>query len=76
MAFPTNIFALELGDTPWQVLKRLALFGISYGPIPQHIAFILDGNRRYAKQLSLPIATGHAAGADKLFDACFQIHIP
>jgi len=33
--------------------------------IPNHIAFIQDGNRRYAKQLGIDTARGHRAGADK-----------
>lgn len=33
--------------------------------IPNHIAIILDGNRRYARMLGLDIADGHRAGADK-----------
>jgi tritrans,polycis-undecaprenyl-diphosphate synthase [geranylgeranyl-diphosphate specific] len=33
--------------------------------IPNHIAIIMDGNRRYAKMLGLDTAKGHRAGADK-----------
>jgi len=36
--------------------------------IPDHIAFILDGNRRWAKKRSLPIALGHKKGAETLMD--------
>lgn len=32
-------------------------------PTPQHIAIIMDGNRRWAKKYSLPVALGHASGA-------------
>ena len=35
-------------------------------PIPQHIAIIMDGNRRWAKSLSLPVALGHASGARRV----------
>jgi undecaprenyl diphosphate synthase len=34
------------------------------GPIPEHIALIMDGNRRWAKQKGLPTAYGHWKGAD------------
>ncbi len=35
--------------------------------VPRHIAMILDGNRRWAKQLGLETAAhGHRAGADKI----------
>jgi len=31
--------------------------------VPQHIAIIMDGNRRWAKKVGLPAAVGHASGA-------------
>lgn len=34
----------------------------------QHIAFILDGNRRWARQHALPIAVGHKKGAENLIE--------
>ena len=33
---------------------------------PKHIAIIMDGNRRWAKQKKLPIKLGHKTGADTL----------
>ena len=41
--------------------------------LPQHIAVIMDGNRRWARQRGLPKAIGHASGAKRvrnLVDAC------
>ena len=38
----------------------------SCSPIPNHIAFVCDGNARWARQHHLPVAAGHAAGADRL----------
>ncbi len=35
-------------------------------PAPQHIAIIMDGNRRWAKQRGLPRTLGHAAGARRV----------
>lgn len=34
--------------------------------IPRHIAIIMDGNRRWAKEHGLPIKKGHKAGADAI----------
>lgn len=35
--------------------------------VPRHVAMIIDGNRRWARQLGLPNAgQGHRAGADKM----------
>jgi len=33
-------------------------------PVPEHIAIIMDGNGRWAKQRGLPRTSGHAAGAE------------
>ena len=50
-----SAFALEFATT---VLKT--------GPIPKHIAFIMDGNRRFAKQNNLELGEGHIAGFESL----------
>ncbi|MBR2521169.1 MAG: di-trans,poly-cis-decaprenylcistransferase [Oscillospiraceae bacterium] len=34
------------------------------GPVPQHVAIIMDGNGRWAKSRGLPRSAGHAAGAE------------
>ena len=34
--------------------------------IPKHIAIIMDGNRRWAKEHNLPMQAGHKAGAETL----------
>lgn len=44
-------------------------------PAPRHIAFIMDGNGRWAKKRLLPRVAGHASGAlqtRKLVKACAQ----
>ena len=48
-------------------------------PLPQHVAVIMDGNRRWAKKRFMPAALGHAAGAQRVRDivkACAEIGIP
>ena len=42
-------------------------------PVPQHVAVIMDGNRRWASRRGLPKAVGHASGAKRvraLVEAC------
>jgi tritrans,polycis-undecaprenyl-diphosphate synthase [geranylgeranyl-diphosphate specific] len=39
--------------------------GIQTHHVPNHIAIIQDGNRRYAKRLGIDTEKGHRAGADK-----------
>lgn len=41
---------------------------VSSGPMPNHIAIIMDGNRRYAKDLGLETKEGHIAGKEKIRD--------
>lgn len=36
----------------------------SDAPVPRHVAIIMDGNGRWAKQRGLPRAAGHKAGAE------------
>ena len=38
------------------------------GKIPEHIAVIMDGNRRWAKQKNLPVKMGHREGALRVTD--------
>jgi undecaprenyl diphosphate synthase len=45
----------------------------------KHIAFIMDGNRRWAKKNGLPVAAGHKKGAEtliKIVEAVKDIGIP
>ncbi|CCF55499.1 hypothetical protein KAFR_0A00610 [Kazachstania africana CBS 2517] len=35
---------------------------ISVGPVPYHVSFIMDGNRRFAKSSNLSLQRGHEAG--------------
>jgi undecaprenyl pyrophosphate synthase len=47
-------------------------------PVPRHIAFILDGNRRYAEARQLRKVEGHAYGYRRLIDAlewCLQLGV-
>ncbi|KAL1776712.1 dehydrodolichyl diphosphate synthase complex subunit DHDDS isoform X1 [Sigmodon hispidus] len=39
---------------------------IKAGPVPKHIAFIMDGNRRYAKKCQVERQEGHSQGFNKL----------
>ena len=46
--------------------------------IPKHIAIIMDGNRRYAKQAGLKTTKGHQIGRDKIEEVlgwCFELGI-
>lgn len=66
-------------DSSLNWAQKFALKVIKSGKIPRHVAFIMDGNRRYAKKLHLSTSTdGHIHGFDKLAEAlqwCLDIGI-
>lgn len=52
----------NLVDTVVNFLTRLVVFILSSGPVPKHVAFVMDGNRRYAKRKKAEVAEGHIDG--------------
>lgn len=59
-------------------IQDLLLNILKLGPMPTHLSFIMDGNRRYAKNLNIPVKKGHEAGAKtliKLLHACKVLDI-
>ncbi|MGT2424987.1 polyprenyl diphosphate synthase [Amnibacterium kyonggiense] len=53
----------------YSVYQRRLRHNLASGPLPKHIAMILDGNRRWARLAGLESAEhGHRAGADKLLE--------
>lgn len=57
----------ESYDLPWY--HRLIVKCIQRGgPVPNHIAFIMDGNRRHAKRQSAKPIVGHTQGFDTLIN--------
>jgi len=49
-------------------VQKLCANVLSQGPLPKHVGFILDGNRRFAKKLSVEKIEGHSKGFEKLAD--------
>jgi undecaprenyl diphosphate synthase len=43
--------------------------GIDRARLPRHVAIVMDGNGRWARQRNLARTEGHAAGEEALFDA-------
>jgi undecaprenyl diphosphate synthase len=48
---------------PPDTLARIAAAGLDPGRLPRHVAVIMDGNGRWARQRGLPRAEGHLRGA-------------
>ncbi|KAM6296095.1 dehydrodolichyl diphosphate synthase complex subunit DHDDS isoform 2-T2 [Aegotheles albertisi] len=48
------------------IIERFCANIIKAGPMPKHVAFIMDGNRRYARKCHVERQQGHSQGFDKL----------
>lgn len=47
-------------------LERIAANVLKAGPMPKHVAFIMDGNRRFARKKNVDRQEGHMQGFNKL----------
>ena len=66
MAFGLRRFLSSLAAWLLSLWTRFVLLVLSTGPIPNHIAFIMDGNRRYARRKGEPVFRGHDEGSQAL----------
>lgn len=57
---------IGLKDIADRIYERKLASQIEY--VPQHIAIIQDGNRRFAKEMGIDIAAGHRLGAEKTME--------
>lgn len=57
----------EISMTELQMLDHIKMDSKA---VPAHIAIIMDGNRRWARERGKPFFAGHAAGADVLREIC------
>ena len=48
------------------VLRYLLIQILKQGPVPQHVGFVMDGNRRFAKKINVQTGEGHYLGFKKL----------
>ena len=49
-------------DSTLNWIQRLVVRVVKTGKIPKHVAFIMDGNRRYANKNNVEKIEGHAKG--------------
>src|SRR5436189_274803 len=62
----------------YKTYEKYLIQQIKYGPMPQHIGIILDGNRRWATEKDLNSTDGHWAGAkvgEEVLDWCLEYGI-
>lgn len=51
------------------IFRQLIAWVLRSRPVPKHIAFIMDGNRRFAEKRQLRKAQGHTFGYQRLIKA-------
>jgi len=49
------------------MLNRCTIYYIMNSNIPQHVAIIPDGNRRWARNMVYPASAGMKVGAERMF---------
>ena len=59
-------FTQGLVDTAYKAYEKKLLKMVKEGKIPQHVGIIMDGNRRFARELDMKPTEGHSKGRDKL----------
>lgn len=57
---PANLWSII--NWIYDILIRIVLSVLAAGPMPKHIAFVMDGNRRYARSHAKRVQEGHTEG--------------
>jgi hypothetical protein len=71
---PVLQYAQWLRDKAIDRIRRVLLGVLRAGPIPQHVAFVMDGNRRYARTRGMKVIQGHVDGFVALRRVRFHTH--
>jgi tritrans,polycis-undecaprenyl-diphosphate synthase [geranylgeranyl-diphosphate specific] len=75
---PNSDISRVISNAAYQAYEKKLFREIMAGPIPKHIAVIMDGNRRFAAEMGLETADGHVKGRDKLeevIDWCHEVSV-
>ena len=51
-------------------LREILIGSLKQGPIPQHVAFVMEGNRRFARNHHIETVEGHNMGFESLARVC------
>jgi len=68
---------LESPPVEWGInqLRELLIGALRQGPIPQHVAFVMDGNRRFARSHKIETVEGHNLGFEalaRILEVCYK----
>ncbi|KAF2841783.1 Undecaprenyl diphosphate synthase [Patellaria atrata CBS 101060] len=62
-------------DWAIQQLRETLVGALRQGPIPQHVAFVMDGNRRFARSHHIETVEGHNLGFEalaRILEVCYK----
>ena len=75
---PTDISKI-ISDAAYQAYERRLLHQVKQTSVPHHVAIIMDGNRRFAREIGLGnVLDGHVKGRDKLEEVlewCLEVGV-
>lgn len=74
----TTDLSRAIASTAYSTYEKRLLKEVCSRPVPRHVAIIMDGNRRYARDSGLLVAEGHDKGRQKLeevLDWCMEIGV-
>ncbi|PHH83111.1 hypothetical protein CDD82_3521 [Ophiocordyceps australis] len=69
------IFESPPGEWLLNKLRSLLIGALRQGPVPQHVAFEMDGNRRYARSHRMETIEGHHRGFEalaRIMEICYK----
>ncbi|KAL1720108.1 Decaprenyl diphosphate synthase-like protein [Schizophyllum commune] len=59
-------------------VQRIVIRILAAGPVPKHVAFVMDGNRRYARSKHMKVQEGHSDGfvaLRRLLGICLRLNV-
>jgi tritrans,polycis-undecaprenyl-diphosphate synthase [geranylgeranyl-diphosphate specific] len=74
----TSDLSRAISSTAYQTYEKRLIREVLSMPVPNHVAIIMDGNRRYAKDFGMLVSEGHDKGRQKLEDVlewCMEIGV-
>ncbi|RXW24197.1 hypothetical protein EST38_g1639 [Candolleomyces aberdarensis] len=70
--------ATDLQASIYRQSRNVILSLLAAGPIPRHVAFVMDGNRRYARKHQKRVQEGHSEGfvaLRRMLEVCLRLNI-